>query len=251
MNVYKSTSELKALAREQLRGKYGISIGVVLIAALISTIISIFATVIVKTDSMTSIIIYYLISFIITLLSAVLTLGLIKFFINFTRNKDYQIGDVFWGFQNHPDKVIVLTLILTLLILVCLLPGIIFLILYLVTKNILLFVMTVLTLMIGCIAVIILKLTYSQTVYLLADEKNNSVIESLKASQTMMKGNKGRLFYLHISFIGWYLLSVFSCGIAMLWIEPYRLCATTNFYLDLKEEFKENIVEEDYNMYHV
>ena len=36
-----------------------------------------------------------------------------------------------------------------------------------------------------------------------------------------MQGNKGRLFYLQLSFIGMYLLALFSLGLAMFWVYPY------------------------------
>ena len=45
-----------------------------------------------------------------------------------------------------------------------------------------------------------------------------------------MKGNKRRLFCLRLSFIGWIFLSVFTLGIAMIWIAPYMQAAETAFY---------------------
>lgn len=241
---YKSSAEIKALAREQLKGKYGVPIGAVVITMMLSIVASIMASFFNKTDSSTSIIIYYLITFIISLLSAVLSMGLVKFFMNFCRNQNYQISNIFWGFVNHPDKAIVVTILLSLIMLAALVPGIILFIAYAVTQNILLFVVALLASIAGLVIMIIISLSYSQVYYIIADEIQDSAVEALRASRKMMQGSKGRLFYLQISFIGWYLLSILSCCIALLWIEPYMMCATTYFYMDLKGEFKETVIDE-------
>ena len=55
-------------------------------------------------------------------------------------------------------------------------------------------------------------------------------------SHRIMKGHKGRLFYICISFIPLYLLSMLSCGLAVLWIEPYSNTVMANFYMDLMRQ---------------
>ena len=50
--------------------------------------------------------------------------------------------------------------------------------------------------------------------------------EALKASSRMMHGQKWRTFVLDISFIGWEILSAFTCGIlSLFFVTPYR-CST-------------------------
>ncbi|MFA9377728.1 MAG: DUF975 family protein [Lachnotalea sp.] len=240
---YKSSAELKGLAREQLKGKYGVPIGAIVITMLLSITLSLLSTFFYKTESVSAITIYYLISFIISLLSAVLSIGLIKFFTNFCRNQKYQISNIFWGFMNHPDKVIISTILLTLIMIVFLLPGILLFVLYVMMQEVMLFVIALLVTIVGVVFMMIISLAYSQVYYIIADETCESAIEALKLSRKMMKGNKGRLFYLQISFIGWYLLSILSCFIALLWIEPYVICTTTYFYLDLKGEFRETVID--------
>lgn len=46
--------------------------------------------------------------------------------------------------------------------------------------------------------------------------------ESLKISRQIMKGNKGRLFYIYLSFIGLQILCLLSLGIGSLWVYPYQ-----------------------------
>jgi uncharacterized membrane protein len=241
---YKSSAELKALAREQLKGKYGVPMGAFVITMLISFAASLITSLFVNESSTTSLIINYLISFIISLLTAVLSMGLIKFFINFCRNEKYQISDIFWGFRNHPDKAIVATLLLTLIYVAILIPGTALFVAYAIMDNVFVFVVALIATIVGLVVMIVLSLMYSLIYYILADVEGISAIEALRTSRSMMKGNKGRLFYLGISFIGWYLLAILSCGIALLWIEPYAMCATTYFYMDLKGEFRQTTIDE-------
>ncbi len=55
----------------------------------------------------------------------------------------------------------------------------------------------------------------------------------MRESQELMRGNKGRYFYLIISFFGLLLLSVFTCYIGLLWLAPYMEMTQLLFYRDL------------------
>jgi uncharacterized membrane protein len=35
---------------------------------------------------------------------------------------------------------------------------------------------------------------------------------------------------LQLSFIGWYIVSMFTFGIGLLWVMPYQECTNANFY---------------------
>lgn len=52
-----------------------------------------------------------------------------------------------------------------------------------------------------------------------------------------MDGHKWRLFCLHLSFIGWWLLCTLTLGIGTLWLAPYIQNSTAAFYEDLKNQF--------------
>ena len=45
-----------------------------------------------------------------------------------------------------------------------------------------------------------------------------------------MQGNRAKLFYLQLSFIGWSILVAFTFGIGMLWLTPYIQFAIIAFY---------------------
>ena len=53
---------------------------------------------------------------------------------------------------------------------------------------------------------------YSMTYFILADNPDMDIMDTLRESARMMKGNKWRLFCLQISFIGWSLLCVLTGG---------------------------------------
>ena len=49
-----------------------------------------------------------------------------------------------------------------------------------------------------------------------------------------MKGHKGELFVLYLSFIGWWLVAAITFGIGALYVYPYQQVTSANFYLALK-----------------
>jgi uncharacterized membrane protein len=75
---------------------------------------------------------------------------------------------------------------------------------------------------------------YSATFYLLKEHPEMTAMEALNESQRLMNGNKMRLFCLDLSFLGWYLLSIVTFGIALIWVMPYHEAARAAFYEDIK-----------------
>ena len=89
---------------------------------------------------------------------------------------------------------------------------------------------------------IIFAYAYRMVPYLLNDYPELTPREALKISRQMMQGRKGQLFVLDLTFIGWYILALITCGIGYLFLTPYMQTATAHFYEDLKAE---TIVEEE------
>ena len=81
---------------------------------------------------------------------------------------------------------------------------------------------------------IIKALAYSQTFYLLSENKKMTASEALKKSEELMRGHKTELFFLYLSFIGWLLLSVLTFGIGLFFLLPYIEMSLAYFYRDLK-----------------
>ena len=80
---------------------------------------------------------------------------------------------------------------------------------------------------------IIAAYSYAMTEYILAEHPELTANEALAASKEMMDGNKWRLFCLHFSFIGWSILCAFTMGIGNLWLNPYKNAATAAFYREI------------------
>ncbi len=83
---------------------------------------------------------------------------------------------------------------------------------------------------------IIKTYSYSMSYYILADNPTMTANDARKKSMEMMRGNKWRLFCLHLSFIGWLLLCMLTLGILTFWIQPYMQTAEAAFYQSLLPE---------------
>lgn len=79
---------------------------------------------------------------------------------------------------------------------------------------------------------IIAAYRYCLAPYLMAENPNLGIREAVNMSKELMAGNKWRLFCLHLSFIGWGILSALTCGIGDLWLNPYIYAANAAFYVD-------------------
>jgi uncharacterized membrane protein len=97
--------------------------------------------------------------------------------------------------------------------------------------------------------------SYSMSFYILADNLGLAANDARKQSMVLMHGNKWRLFCLHLSFIGWLLLSGITFGILLLWVIPYMQTATAEFYQDLisrqapqVDEFTQHKNQEEQNV---
>ena len=116
-------------------------------------------------------------------IEAAFTLGLAMFVLNFIRAGKVSLELLFSGFEKF-IKAFLINLIMSIIIFVGLvlfiIPGIIF------------------------------GLMYSQAYYILADNPELGAIECLRKSRIMMIDNKGYLFGLRLSFIGWALLAAIS-----------------------------------------
>jgi len=73
--------------------------------------------------------------------------------------------------------------------------------------------------------------------FILADnaDENTKWRDVISTSKEMMDGYKWDYFVFGLSFIGWILLSIVTCGIAMIWVLPYITVAQTMYYEELKK----------------
>ena len=79
---------------------------------------------------------------------------------------------------------------------------------------------------------------YRMALYIMLDNPQLSALDCIRASKQMMDGRKGELFVLDLSFLGWYLLTLFP--FVTIWVTPYTSVTEVNFYLALRDMPKSN-----------
>jgi len=204
-------AELKESAKSQLRGKWG--------SAVLFTFV--YVVLVFVASALGYIPIFgYIISL---LISAPLTVGLIIAYINFVKsNNALKIEDMFLGFNIYGKSL-----------------GIIL------WQSLWIFLWSLLFFIPG----IIKAISYSQSVFIIADNPNVRVTDALKISMKMTKGYKMDIFIMGLSFIGWGLLCTLTFGIGSLWLTPYMLTSYTNLYYKLKQKSIESGVcrEDEFN----
>lgn len=232
----RTSAELKRIARENLRGHYALPIGTYVVVTLIaSAALAPFTFIYELNQTTTNMIIYQLAHIIISLVSIILSCGLYRIHLKLARKETPAFSDVFYCFKRRPDRFLLGGLLLVILSLVCLLPGIVCSVLAIFSSYALFFIGIPLTLA-GTVGIIIVSLKYSQVFLLLTDNDSISVVEAFRQSNRMMQHNKGRLFYINLSFLGWSFLCLLSCGIGYLWLSPYMRQVSIEFYRDIKGE---------------
>ncbi len=76
-------------------------------------------------------------------------------------------------------------------------------------------------------------LRYALSFYLLYDHPELSGKELVEESSDYMTGNRWKLVWLQLTFIGWMFLAAFTFGIGYFWLIPYMLIASIIFYEDV------------------
>jgi uncharacterized membrane protein len=139
--------------------------------------------------------------------------GLVYWFIRFSKEGETpEFGEVFHGFNYFGESLaafLLRMLYVVLWALLCIIPGIVF------------------------------AIAYSQTFFILNDNPDMSATNAIRLSREMMKGAKAKYFGLMLSFIGWFLLTMISFGIAGLWMVPYVWTTQAKFYEDLKANYQQ------------
>ena len=92
---------------------------------------------------------------------------------------------------------------------------------------------------------IIKGISYSMSIYILAEDPKKNAMDCIRESTEMMEGKKMDYFLMTLSFIGWGILILLSFGIVGIWAIPYMSATYANFYLANKKETPEDTVVDD------
>jgi len=222
-------SEIRARARENLRGRWGISVAAAFVAA-------IFGALLVSSGNMVQIIeklgeestsrlapvlallaaAVSAVSLVRLILGGVVQLGYTRFLLDQHDGGKPVVKDLFSQFDRFSVGFLQLFLRELFTALWCLLlivPG------------------------------IIKSFSYAMTPFILAEHPELTAKQAIRRSMEMMDGHKGELFILGLTFIGWELLNGLTLGIGSLWLNPYKNAAYAVFYRQLKAQTSHTYIE--------
>lgn len=236
----RTSAELKRLARKNLIGHWGIIIGATLLMGLITSAILMpfYLLFFITRGGMVQFIAYMVATLIISMIGVIMSAGISRMHFGFARGENGKIEMLFGEFARRPDRYILAILMLYGIELACILPGSICTWIGLIEESALAAVIGGVLYFIGIILLILLNLRYVLCFFLLVDHPQMGAVTAFRESARRMDGNKGRIFYLYLSFIGWGILGTLSFGIGMLWVMPYMNQTLVNFYLDVSEEYE-------------
>ena len=180
--------QLMEQARETLKDKWGMAVGVTFIYAIITIVVG-------SPDDIGP--------GLQILIEGPLMVGMALFFLSLNRKHEIAVSQLFAGFNDYIRSLaayVIMTVFILLWSLLLIVPG------------------------------VIAALAYSQTFFILADDKSIGARDAIRKSKAMMEGHKKKLFYLICRFLGWFLLGVLSLGIGFLWILPYMYVTMAKFY---------------------
>ena len=90
---------------------------------------------------------------------------------------------------------------------------------------------------------VILTYSYRLVPYILAENPEISGMDALKMSADMMRGQKWNTFVLDLSFIGWMLLTIITCGIVgIFYVDPYVHATDAELYKAIRDNYNGNTV---------
>lgn len=233
MREQKSSSQLKGMAKTLLMGRYALPLGATLVTGLLWGILASVLNWAFPVRLFPGLVLNSVASFIVSLLMCVLNAGFCYLILNLTRGREGKLSDLLYGFSHEPDRIILIAVFLILLSVGCLLPSILLFFLGSWANLFFIQILGVFALLIGLAVCVYLLLSYPLVYFLYLDHPDAPVSEILSRSKTLMRGNRGRYFYLQVSFVGLSLLSVLSCGIGFLWVLPYMQTVNALFYRNL------------------
>ena len=237
-------SELKALARKSLDGYYALLAGALVLISFLSGIGGALSVMLFQENSMFNLVMSQIFSLIISVVMSVFSAGVYYMFLNVSRGKKTSMQDVTYLFYHHPDRIIVVSLIVTVVQYLLMLPSMIMNYRMDVSANLLEVLqqslLVSLVMFVGIVVAQLVTMPIAFGYYLLIDDVEMNATDALKKSMQMMKGNYGRYIYIQLSFLGLMILGVLTLYVGFIWIMPYMQMTEIEFYREILGELDES-----------
>lgn len=190
-----SRSEMKTLAKRQMKGRWGSAILIILLSGIIGGAAGLIGSILGPLEIL-----------VVMVVNAPMTLGAAMFYLHVIRGEEAGVGDLFQGFSDFKRSFALMFL-----------------------RSVYLFLWTLLLVIPG----IIKSYSYAMSFYVLQDNPEMSASEAMNRSRELMKGHRMELFVLQFSFFGWFLLGTITLGLANFYSIPYMQAAIAVFYENL------------------
>lgn len=248
MNTHVLSATLKDNAKGRLTGHYGLLIGsqltvscitlvaTFLLSGMLSTPVKLTAGSLFLSTTFT-----YAISLLVSTFCGVLQVGLSLIYLKFAcENTNARFSDIFYGYQNDLQTALGISFIAAV---VGILPSLfsdIFYNIYVLTGTEIYLITSSLGELAMQILCVFISLFLFPCYYLMLDFPGKSTKEILRLSLQVMKGHKGKLFYITLSFLPLELLSIISI-IGGLWVAPYVNMTNALLFFEIMK--KEDVVK--------
>lgn len=235
----REVKELKRIARGNLQGNYVELIRAFVFCNLIVSLVEMpFSWMTNDVQFSTPNMIYYGAVFLITIASVVLTVGQYCLHLRIARTGKLHLSELFYPVMHDANRLIIAESILWGIRLIGLAPAIGAIAIISLYEEMTMYLIALGLAILACVLVAFIEVTFGMIYFALIDGEELSVWEAIKEALKLVKGQKGRFFYMLLSFIGLYFLVALTFGIGILWVQPYVMQTTTLFYLDIKGELR-------------
>lgn len=214
--MLQTRSVIKMNARSSLGGKYAKPIVIMLIFAAIESLLTYISKFFAPTYNIETFqmidagnpTMVSVMSAVMFVFGAVVLYSFIKMSIMIARGEDFDIENILLaGVKENPIRNIFLQFMITLF--------------------------TILWTFLFIIPGIVKMYAYSMSFYLVNKEPKLDAMTAIDKSKNYMSGFKMELFILDFSYLGWYILGLFTFGILWLWIYPQHLAARAMYYEEI------------------
>lgn len=210
-------NEFKNKAKESLNGKYKDAVILLLIIFAISLVASAILGIISGVLNLNENIVNILSNITSTIITSFLAFGELNFYLKISRNEEVTYKELF-SKTNMFLKYIILYIII--------------------------YVLTCIGFLLFIVPGFIVILMFSQVYYIVLENPEIKITDALKQSKEMMDGHKMEYLSLIFSFLGWFILGIFTLGLLYFWLMPYVAVTQANYYNWLKTQQKKEAIAE-------